>query len=105
MDHRYFEAHITIDPITETKHKFVERLASVYNFRLAPLYIMKTGEQHESDAFLSARSNSLSTLIGDVKGMVTVLKNNGIGVRRYKIEDTLIDSRLTDEFGLLGVPK
>lgn len=99
---RYYEAHVTIDPITENKQKFIERLAAVYNFRLAPLYIMQTGEVHKADAFLSARHNLLCTIVADVRGMVTTLKNNGIVVRRYKIEDTLLDSRIKDELGLLG---
>lgn len=99
---RYYEAHITIDPVTGHKRKFIETTANTYGFRLAPLYIMQTGEEHKDDAFLSARNNSLSAMIGDVKGMCTVLLHHGIVIRRYKIEDTLLDSRIKDEFGLLG---
>lgn len=96
----YFESHITIDPVPEVLRSFAQRCASKYNFKLAKL-LMDKGVDSPLDTFMTAHSRSRSDIIERTKLMVLDLQQAGFIVRRYKIEDTVVDSRSADEFGLI----
>lgn len=89
----YFEAHITLDPVLEPERlQFLKDIAAKWDFRIADLIMVK-GEPNLKDAFCSARSRSWYGIKSMTKHMAKELKQNGFKVRRYKIENTLIDSR------------
>lgn len=92
----YYEAHVTIDPVFGVTRYQVECLARVHGFKLAKLVMMKDGSEHTEDAFMTARSKQLDTIKFVTAGVIDDLKHAGFTVRRWKIEDTLYDSRSGD---------
>lgn len=97
----YYEAHITIDPVEEWKRPMVEELARRSGFKLAKL-LMDKGVPSQLDTFMTSHSKDFDDITHRTKLLVCVLFGCGFPVRRYKIEDTLLDSRHSDVFNLLG---
>lgn len=97
----YYEAHVTIDPVEEWRRPEVENLAHNSGFRLAKL-LMDKGVPSQLDTFMTGHSKDLDDIKHRTELTVRLLKGNGFNVRRYKIEDTLLDSRHDDVFKLLG---
>jgi hypothetical protein len=102
----YYEAHVTIDPVDDKHRSIIQTLAKPYGFRMAKLLMRKPAStdvaEHRDDAFLTARNTKWGQIASQTSGLVKALKEAGYGVRRYKIEDTLIDSKISDDL-LLGV--
>lgn len=96
----YFEAHVTLDPVFGERLQMLKLLARIEGFRVAEL-LMRKGGTHEDDSFCTARDNQWSHILERTKSFVTMLRQNGYGVRRYKIEDTILDSKMCDELDLL----
>lgn len=94
----YYEAHITIDPVPESEREEVEAIAAQFDFRLAKL-LMDKGQPNSKDAFMTVRSGDLDEIKGLVRRCVSRLSVCGYRVRRWKIEDTLFDSRAGDGLG------
>lgn len=95
----YYESHITIDPVHEDELKKFKKLAAKYNFRVAKLLMEKTPSTIE--AFCTSRSNDYTQIVNDTICLVEALQGEGFHVRRYKIEDTLVDSKIEDKYMLL----
>lgn len=104
-DRHYYEAHITIEPVFDDRHKQFEQLSKQYGFRVATLLMQKrkddTPERSAKDAFSTGRSISYSDIKDRMLLLLEELRKNGFKVWRYKIESTLLDSRYDDaEFHL-----
>lgn len=99
----YFESHVTIDPPKVGQKRIVEALSRDQGFRLAKLFMRKGSrdEAHQDDAFMTAHSMELEDIRTRTANLVRNLQMFGIRVRRYKIEDTILDSRNFDELELL----
>lgn len=100
----YLEAHITIDPVFDEKREAVRLLAEVCGFKLAKLVMRKdvaNEEEHRDDAFLTGHGKELDALQSRMVHLVQSLRAEGVHVRRYKIENTLMDSRIFDKLELL----
>lgn len=99
----YYESHVTIDPPTRGQERVVQALSKEQGFRLAKLFMRKAAqeEKHQDDAFMTAHSMELDDIRTRTANLVRSLQMFGIKVRRYKIEDTVLDSRNFDELGLL----
>ena len=99
----YFEAHITIDPVDEEKRAALQELIDVpeCRFKLAKLVMDKEGTPSKLDTFCTGHSRSLSDIKSRVVNTVQTLKANGYYVRRWKIEDTLFDSRSGDTLEMM----
>jgi len=104
----YYEAHVTIDPVFDERREHASAIAMTYGFRLAKLIMRKqeaTAEQPaKDDTFMTGHGVELSMITRRLVKLVEHLKERGFVVRRYKIEDTIMDSRQADELGLLGNP-
>lgn len=97
----YYEAHITIDPVLEDRDlERLKALAGQYHFRVAEL-LMRKGGHHTEDSFLTARSQDIDQILHWTECTVHSLQAHGFTVRRYKIEDTVMDSKINDLIGLL----
>jgi hypothetical protein len=94
----YYEAHVTIDPVPEDQRGALQDLATPLKFKLAKL-LMQKGEPSTLDTFLTGHSKVLDEIKANTKKMILALKAEGYVVRRFKIEDTLIDSRHGDTLG------
>lgn len=102
----YYEAHVTIDPIfSAVKLEKAHNIASRFGFKVASLLMQKNGQIIPSsfDAFMTAHSKNLEDIKSKIMGLVTDLQRAGFVVRRYKIEDIVLDSRIADELSLLEV--
>src|ERR1700761_657847 len=97
----YYEAHVTIDPIFDERREHAALLAQTYKFRLAKLIMRKRESDHEQvsrdDTFMTGHGIELDDIMTRTKMLVMKLREHGFKVRRYKIEDTILDSRTNDE--------
>jgi hypothetical protein len=96
-DWHYYEAHVTIAPISHlsTATKEVEAICTRRDFRLAKL-LMATGVPSVNDAFMTARDDSLVVLTRKMYDLLHDLREKGFIIRRYKVESTILDSRHDD---------
>lgn len=101
----YFESHVTIDPVFGERRDQAAGIATLFNFRMAHLIMRKTlddmGTVHTDDSFMTGHSINYADIHDRTKGLVKALRADGHTVRRYKIEDTVCDSRYGDTLGLL----
>lgn len=89
----YFETHITIDPVEETQELELKKLVTAFGFRVAELYLKKGGRSR-LDSFMTTRGTDYDDVYMRTLRCVNALINVGYNVRRYKIENTLLDVRL-----------
>lgn len=97
----YFECHVTIDPVYGAKYEGFKRICDSLGFKIANLVMKRSSvtareRPNEEDEFCTARDSNYDDMRERMKQLIEVLQRNGFRVRRYKIEDTLIDSRKCD---------
>ena len=100
----YYEVHVTIDPAFDKLAK-IKEVARVYKYKMADLLMVKNDgeeEQHVKDMFFTTRTKDYRTAEMRVKEFCKCMKMLGVNVRRYKIEDTVLDSRSSDVFKILA---
>lgn len=102
----YYEAHVTIEPVLdEVGRNLVSFIALKYGFKLAELLMQKrsedTPERSKYDTFVTGHGKSYNDIRDRLKNLVQELTYAGFEVWRYKIEDTIIDSRINDELDIL----
>ena len=94
----YFEAHITVEPLSGDDLNHFKMVSEIYGFKAADLYMVKdregTPERSNKDTFTTARSDDLQDILERTQNLVWKLQLDGIKVWRWKIEDTLIDVKL-----------
>lgn len=89
----YYEAHVTIEPITDlVLRDRIVQLGNSHGFRMAT-FLMKKDDKVPDD-FFSARGGHYEILEETVLSMVYWLQEYGVNVKRYKIENTLLDVKL-----------
>jgi len=96
----YYESHITIDPVFDEQLKRVSEIAFTFGFKVAEL-IMRKGGTHKEDSFMTSRHKQYDVMVQRTTYCIRNLQKEGFVVRRYKIEDTMVDSRINDDFKLL----
>lgn len=96
----YYEAHVTIEPVFGPELDRADRIAESHGFKVADLLMKReregTEERSDKDTFMSARSYGLMEIITMTRNLVQDLTYSGIKVWRYKIEDTLLDSKISN---------
>lgn len=101
----YFEAHITIEPVFGIYLTEIKEISSKFHFRVADLLMKKRPEDTETrskhDTFMTTRHVDWGTIKTRTEKCVIALREKGFVVWRYKIENTLLDSKFKDELGLL----
>lgn len=91
----YFEAHVTIDPVASDNEEWhIATLASEQGFRVAEFLYKKSGRVANPDSFMTTRSKDWLDIVARTTMLVSRLIEYGYTVRRYKIENTLLDVRL-----------
>lgn len=103
---RYYEAHVTIEPVFDDRLEELARIASTCGFRVADLLMKKrkdaTPVRSDCDTFCTSRHEDLAMIELRTSTVVRRLTAAGFIVWRYKIEDTIIDSRHDDVFCLIS---
>lgn len=101
----YYESHITIEPVFDVALENAKCLAQSKNFRVADLLMKKraedTPQRSAYDTFMTGHSVNRQDIIDRTKELVLLLQSAGVKVWRYKIEETICDSRNEDVYGLL----
>ncbi|SRR6266849_3503544 len=101
----YFECHVTINPVYRNRLDYFKEICKKYNFRVAELLMKKRSEDtpilSQYDSFCTGRSINYMELFDNMVDLITELKQNNFKVLRYKIENTLLDSRQNDFHELL----
>jgi hypothetical protein len=87
----YFESHITIDPVSDKQEQTLQNIAKFYDFRVAK-FLMKKEDGLVPDDFLTARDDLYHRIHDRMHRCIRDLERYGIAVKRYKIENTLVDS-------------
>lgn len=102
----YYECHITIEPVFDDRLKYFKQLCRDYHFRVADLLMQKRQldlpTRSQYDTFCTGRHIDKQVLMDRMVELIQLLSEQGFDVWRYKIEDTLIDSKHTDSLKLLG---
>jgi len=102
----YYEAHVTIDPVFGEQRENAMLIAERHGFRLAELIMRKNldddAHMAKDDTFMTGRSRDLAYLTVNLQRLVKDMQDEGYSVRRYKIEDCIVDSQLMDDFRFLG---
>ena len=92
----YFEAHVTIEPTDD-----LWQVATLYEaagqrgFRVAD-FIMRKDKQ--ADSFVTARGTNYDELRKKCIDMMDILVFHGFKVKRFKIENTLEDTRFPNGY-------
>lgn len=101
----YYESHITIDPVFDARRDMAAQIASQFGFRLAKLIMRKHEADEEQpsqdDTFMTGHSQDMMDIAMRTRNCVQRLNLEGFVVRRYKIEDTVVDSRTNDIYRIL----
>lgn len=101
----YYEAHVTIEPVFDEQREQLATIAQTHKFRLAELLMKKRSEDTEArskhDTFMTGHGKDLVDITTRMEDLVHAARQAGYKVWRYKIEDTLMDSRVDDVLGIL----
>ena len=102
----YLESHVTISPVFDAERDRAGEIASRHGFKLAHLLMKKARnsveQQSERDTFMTGHSKFCDDITERTKTLVLDLQQKGFKVWRYKIENTVLDSRNSgDIWGVL----
>lgn len=89
---RYFEAHITIEPVYGERLNKLEDICDQLGWRISKFLTYTNID--EPNAFISYRLDDMADIYENTISMYWALINNAFVVKRYKIEDILLDVKL-----------
>lgn len=100
----YYEMHVTIEwpgiIHVETLKSAVRD--TVPHWHMGDLLLMKDDDvRSHKDVFFTARASTEISAWILTKAFIQLLHEWGYSVLRYKLEDTLVDSRIADEWCIL----
>ena len=104
MTKLYYESHVTVDPLEGLELNKFKSTCNNYGFKVAELLMVKEGfglVNSDKDSFCTTRSKNFDDISKRTKLLIYELNMVNIKVRRYKIEDTLIDSKISDDLNIL----
>lgn len=97
----YYECHVTIAPVFGDQLELVEGIAKQHGFKVAKLLMQKrkedTPNRSKYDTFMTGHAKEYNDIFNRMSGIIHTLKDAGHEVYRYKIEDTLFDSKHGDK--------
>lgn len=92
----YYEAHITVQPFKGADWPSFSLTASTSDF-WASRFDVDEVDHYDGAWFLSARDSDFDSMKKRIKDMLCYLEQSSHTVMRWKIEDTLLDSKHGDE--------
>lgn len=97
MEVKYYESHITIEPVFEERLELFRETCRKWNFRAADLLMQKrkveTPMRSDKDTFCTGRGKDFDELKEQMLQLVSELREQGFAVWRQKIEAVLLDER------------
>jgi hypothetical protein len=100
----YYEMHVTTEWPGEVHFEVLKMLVrdKMPHWHMGDLLMMKNeDERSHKDVFFTARAETEIEAWVMTKGFCLNLADHGFKVIRYKLEDTLVDSRIADAWGIL----
>ena len=95
---KYYECHITVEPVFDERLKELHGICLPYKFKVADLLMKKRSSDKEersaNDTFTTSRSPSFEEMHDRMMRCVESLKEKGFAVWRYKIEAVILDVKL-----------
>lgn len=92
-----YEAHITIEPVFDERLAEFTNLCKLYGFRAAKLLMQKTradtATRSSRDSFCTGHGNDYDEILLRGRKLVNALRQIGMIVWRFKIEEILLDER------------
>jgi hypothetical protein len=102
QDVKYYEAHVTIEPVFEERLEAFKEICASANFKVAKLLMQKkpneAPETSKKDSFCTGHDKDGQTLMRRMEHVVKYLREAKFEVLRYKIEAVVFDSRSGDTF-------
>lgn len=96
----YYECHVTIEPVFDARLAEADLIAKKHGFRIADLLMQKrstdTPERSKHDTFMTGTNVSFSVLQNSMLDLIKELQAAKYCVWRYKIENTIMDSKFCD---------
>lgn len=90
----YYEAHITVPPLTEKDSEGLDKLCKGSIWHRSTFELHKNGEV--PNGFVSARAATRTEILDAMAAMLATLQQAGFEILRFKVEDTLLDSKRGD---------
>lgn len=99
----YHEMHVTIEFPGEHVLPYVRILLDkMPHWHMGDLLLMKNeDERSHKDLFFTSRADTKIEAWMYTLAFCSVLRDHGFKIVRYKLEDTVVDSRINDEWKLL----
>jgi hypothetical protein len=98
MEVIYYESHVTVEPVFDSRLETFRSIAATYRFRVADLFMQRerkdTPERSSKDSFCTGRSKSFEEIKTNMDALANDLQRSGIQVWRKKIEAVVYDERL-----------
>lgn len=94
MEAKYYECHITIEPVEGHRLKLFEKLCRTYKFKVANLLMQKTLDKSKLDSFCTGKHNNYRSMFDMMHQLLDSLNHYRFNVYRYKIEAILLDERI-----------
>lgn len=100
-----YECHVTIDPVFDDRLDELKELVKPFRFKVADLIMKKSALSEElpskKDTFMTGHGTDYDGLKTRMVGLIRDVKEENYSVRRYKIEEILLDSKTGDSLNLL----
>lgn len=93
----YYECHITTEVIPHDKREQFDKDCKEFGFWASDWKLADTSLKF----FATSRDTDLENMRLRMDGLMRLIKSRGIMIWRYKIEDTIIDSKIIDCLGLV----
>ncbi len=101
METKYFECHITIEPVFDERLIEVQNISRKHSFKVADLLMMRrkndTPVRSSKDTFTTSTSSSYEEIYERMNACVLELIQNDFKVWRKKIEAVVFDERISRE--------
>lgn len=95
----YYECHVTIEPVFDERLLMFEAICREFSFKPANLLMQKrlsdSPERSRYDTFATGRHPQYEVIEQRMHELIAALQLKHFKVWRYKIEDTILDVKLT----------
>jgi hypothetical protein len=107
MTKLYYEVHVTIKPVFDKKLDEAKYIAAMHGFTVAELLMRRPDPRqcvgHRDDTFMTTRGTDEDEICNRTMDLVRSLIAKDFKVLRYKLEDTLCDSKSQGDVWGLGI--
>lgn len=95
----YYEVHVTIEPVEQERYTLFKSLSSKQKFWCSEWMLKK---EEGFNFFATTRGKDYTETYNRMVKLIIDLIQNGFKVMRYKIEDTVLDSKIDDKLNLIS---